>query len=78
VSRSTRLFLLAGCACILVLEAPRTLAALSAGWRGPYADATAAVSPSGPSGPGGVAAEVAAADVVDLRDGAAEPELARR
>jgi hypothetical protein len=78
VSRSTRLFLLAGCACILMLEAPRTLAALSAGWHGPYADATAAVPPSGPSGPDAAAVDVATAEVVDLRGGAVEPELARR
>jgi hypothetical protein len=69
VSRSTRLFLLAGCACILLLEAPRTLAALSRGWRGPYVDATAAVS---------LAGERVATGVTAARPDADEPELARR
>lgn len=32
----TKLFLLLGCACVIALEAPRTLTDLSAGWRGPY------------------------------------------
>jgi len=35
--RGTKLFLLAGCALIVVLDAPVALAALAAGWRGPYA-----------------------------------------
>jgi len=34
--RRTRLFLLAGCAVIVFLEAPATLAGLAASWRGPY------------------------------------------
>jgi len=36
VKRGTKLFLLAGCAFVLVLEGPRTAAALASGWRGPY------------------------------------------
>jgi hypothetical protein len=39
VRRGTKLFLLAGCALVLVLEGPRTAAALASGWRGPYAAA---------------------------------------
>ena len=35
--RGTKLFLVAGCALIVVLDARAALAALSAGWRGPYA-----------------------------------------
>lgn len=35
--RGTKLLLLAGCAWIVVLEAPAAFAALAAGWRGPYA-----------------------------------------
>ncbi len=34
--RSTKVFLLAGCALVLALEGPRTLAGLAAGWNGPY------------------------------------------
>lgn len=37
MKRSTRIFLLAGCAVVLVLEAPLSLASLAAGWAGPYA-----------------------------------------
>jgi len=37
MSRGTKLLLLAGCAWIVVLDAPRAFAALAAGWRGPYA-----------------------------------------
>lgn len=36
MKRGTRLFLLAGCALVLALEVPVTLAALAEGWRGPY------------------------------------------
>ena len=36
MKRGTKLFLLAGCALIVVLDAPATLAALAAGWGGPY------------------------------------------
>jgi hypothetical protein len=36
VSTGTRLFLLLGCAIVVALEAPSTLASLVAGWRGPY------------------------------------------
>jgi hypothetical protein len=34
--RGTKLFLLAGCALILVLETPAAIAALADGWVGPY------------------------------------------
>ncbi len=37
MKRGTKLFLLVGCALVLVLEGPLTLAALAAGWDGPYA-----------------------------------------
>lgn len=37
MKRRTRLFLLAGCALVLVLEAPLSLASFAAGWAGPYA-----------------------------------------
>jgi hypothetical protein len=36
VSTGTKLFLLLGCAIVVALEAPATLASLVAGWRGPY------------------------------------------
>jgi len=39
--RGTKLFLLAGCALIVVLDAPAALAALAAGWVGPYGGARA-------------------------------------
>ena len=35
--RSAKLLLLAGCTLVLTLEGPRAFAALTAGWRGPYA-----------------------------------------
>ena len=44
--RRTKLFLLAGCALVLALEAPRTLADLAAGWRGPYPTALAEGAPA--------------------------------
>jgi hypothetical protein len=37
MKRGTKLFLLAGCAWIVALDGPAALAALGAGWRGPYA-----------------------------------------
>jgi hypothetical protein len=43
VRRKTKLFLIAGCACILALDAPLALAALAAGWHGPYPQAVATV-----------------------------------
>ncbi len=48
--RRTKLLLVAGCALVLALEAPRTLADLAAGWRGPYPTALA-VSPLGRTAP---------------------------
>lgn len=36
MSTGTRIFLLLGCLVVVVLEAPASLASLSAGWRGPY------------------------------------------
>ena len=36
MSTATKLFLLLGCAVVVALEAPSTLASLVAGWRGPY------------------------------------------
>lgn len=35
--RGTKLFLLAGCVLVVSLDARAALAALAAGWRGPYA-----------------------------------------
>src|SRR5262249_30271495 len=56
VKRTTRFFLLAGCAFVLILEAPLTLSTLLEGWRGPYPESgarsaaltrkTSAVSPT--------------------------------
>lgn len=67
--RGTKLFLLAGCALIVVLDAPAAFAVLAAGWRGPYA---------GPS----VDARTAQATPAGERAGAAATprglELARR
>ena len=37
MKRGTRLFLLAGCAVVVALEAPLAFVALSASWGGPYA-----------------------------------------
>jgi len=39
--RGTKLFLLAGCALIVALDAPAAFAAFAAGWRGPYAGRSA-------------------------------------
>jgi hypothetical protein len=38
VKRATRNFLLAGCALVLLLEAPAMLAVVTASWNGPYAE----------------------------------------
>jgi len=37
VKRTTRFFLLAGCAFVLTLETPVTVAVLAEAWHGPYA-----------------------------------------
>jgi hypothetical protein len=51
--RGTKLFLLAGCALIVVLDAPAALAALAAGWHGPYGGvrADASIADAARSGP---------------------------
>ena len=36
MSAVTRFFLVVGCAGVLALEGPRTLAVLAQGWKGPY------------------------------------------
>ena len=48
--RGTKVFLLAGCALVLFLELPATLAVLAAGLRGPYPARvrTASVAPLAP------------------------------
>lgn len=47
MSAGTKLFLLLGCLAVIALEAPFTLASLTAGWRGPYSrPALAAVPPA--------------------------------
>lgn len=52
MSQGTRLFLLLGCAIVVALEAPSSLASLIAGWRGPYSrPAVAAAEPAVPLGP---------------------------
>jgi hypothetical protein len=44
VTRSTRRFLLGGCALVLLLELPATVTAFLSGLRGPYAQAGEAAS----------------------------------
>lgn len=71
----TKLFLLTGCSLVVALEAPATLAALAAGWQGPYA-----VGPCPRTSPSVVARPLPPAVVFEIPEPrpAGRLELARR
>lgn len=67
MSSATRFFLLAGCACVLALEAPRTVAVLSDGWSGPYPRVSAAQTLVPPPPTAAAARPTAPLDLVQAR-----------
>jgi copper oxidase (laccase) domain-containing protein len=54
--RVTKIFLVAGCALIVLLDADAALAALAAGWRGPYARADTRTADAATAARGALAA----------------------